>query len=294
MVKLAVLLSRVRQDEKLIFDALTRRGVEFEKVDDRELVFDLTDPAATTSGLTASTSKVVGRFDSVLLRSVSQTRAQTAAAILAAAGTKPGNSPATLATCNDKILTTIALVQAGLPSPRTLVSFDPESALKAVEDIGYPAVLKPPTGSWGRLLSRVNDRDAAEAVVEHKDTLGSYVHSIYYVQEHVAKPGRDIRIIVIGGRAVAGMYRYSEHWVTNAARGGHGVNCPVDGDIGRLAEKAAAAVGGGAVAVDIFESPRGLLVNEVNATMEFKECTAASGADIAGALVDYWLEVARP
>jgi len=228
----------------------------------------------------------------VLIRSISQSRAETAALLLGAAGARTVNAHGTISTCNDKVRTTVALVAAGLPSPRTLVALDPETALQAVERVGYPAVLKPPAGSWGRLLSRVNDRDAAEAVIEHKRVLGSAVHSVFYIQEHVPKPGRDIRVIVINGRAVAGMYRYSEHWVTNAARGGRGVNCPVDGEAGRLAVRAAAAVGGGAVAVDLLEGPSGLLVNEVNATMEFKTCTEASGVDIAGALVDYWLEEA--
>jgi len=268
----------VRYDEKLIFDALARRGVTYERLDDREMVFDLTAQER--------------KYDSVLIRCLSQSRSQISAAVLTAAGMETVNSPGTISCCNDKVLTTLALTSAGLPSPRTLLALDPDAALAAVEKIGYPAVLKPTTGSWGRLLARVNDRDAAEAVIEHKSTLGSYQHSIFYVQEYVPKPGRDIRIIVIGGRAVAGMYRHSEHWITNAARGGQGVNYPVDGEGAALAERAAAAVGGGAVAVDLLESPQGLLINEVNATMEFKECTEASGKDVAGALVDYWLEVA--
>lgn len=278
-MRLALVLSRVRQDEKLIHEALADRGLAYDQLFDSEVVFDLTKPEK--------------RYDSVLIRSISQSRGQVCATVFDATGALTLNSPSTMAVCNDKILTTLALVKAGLPSPRTLVALDGPSALEAVSQVGYPAVLKPTVGSWGRLLARVNDRDAAEAVIEHKATLGSYVHSVFYVQEHIAKPGRDIRVVVIGGRAVAAMYRVSDHWVTNAARGAHGVNCPLSGEAARLAERAALAVGGGAVAVDLLEGPNGLLVNEVNATMEFRECTEASGVDIAGALVDYWLEVAR-
>lgn len=277
-MRLAVVLSRLRHDEKLIFDALRRRGIAHDRIDDRELVFDLTAPSCP--------------WDSVLIRSISQSRAETTATALSAAGAMTVNRPEVISTCNDKVKTTLALVAAGLPSPRTMVALDPESALRAVDELGYPAVLKPPAGSWGRLLSRANDRDAAEAVIEHKSVLGSAEHSVFYLQEHIPKPGRDIRVIVVGGRAVAGMYRSSDHWITNAARGGRGTNCPIDGEAGRLAVRAAAAVGGGAVAVDLLEGPGCLLVNEVNATMEFRTCTEASGADIAGALVDYWLEVA--
>ncbi|HHV78079.1 MAG TPA: lysine biosynthesis protein LysX [Firmicutes bacterium] len=278
-MRLAVVLSRLRQEERLIFEALAERGIACDRLLDSEIVFDLT--------------RLEKQYDSVLIRSISQLRGQVCARVLDASGTLTLNSPSTIAICNDKILTTLALVKAGLPSPRTLVALDESSALDAVSRVGYPAVLKPTTGSWGRLLARINDRDAAEAVIEHKARLGSYLHSVFYVQEHIAKPGRDIRVVVVGGHAIAAMYRVSDHWVTNAARGGRGINYPLSGEAAALAERAALAVGGGVLAVDLLEAPDGLLVNEVNATMEFKECTEASGVDIAGALVDYWLEVAR-
>ena len=100
--------------------------------------------------------------------------------------------------CGNKLMTTSALAAAGVPQPKVLVAYTPESALEAIERLGYPAVLKPTVGSWGRLLSKVNDRDAAEAILEHKETLGSYHHSIFYIQEYVKKPGRDIRAFQVG------------------------------------------------------------------------------------------------
>lgn len=278
-MRIGVLLSRVRLDEKMIFEALDKRGLVFDRIDDRSAVFDFHGPKP--------------EYDAVLIRSISQTRAVYASMILNGQGVRTVNPHGVISGCQDKVLTTRLLVEAGVPCPKTSVCLSPEAALRSIESMGYPVVMKPVVGSWGRLLARINDRHAAEALVEHKDVLGSAQHSVYYIQEYIDKPGRDIRVVVIGGEPVAAMYRYSDHWVTNSARGARSENCPITPDLGELAVAAARAVGGGAVAVDILEGDRGLLVNEINGTMEFKACSQASGVDIAGLLVGYLLEVAR-
>src|SRR5437588_12379667 len=137
------------------------------------------------------------------------------------------NAPAVTATCNDKLLTTLALLRANVPTPRTMLAFAEQTAIRGIEELGYPVVLKPVTGSWGRLLARINDRDAAEAVIEHQETLGSYQHHIHYVQEYIDKPQRDIRAFVVGDRTICAIYRTSEHWVTNTARASVASTCPV-------------------------------------------------------------------
>jgi [lysine-biosynthesis-protein LysW]--L-2-aminoadipate ligase len=160
--------------------------------------------------------------------------------------------------------------------------------------MGYPVVLKPVVGSWGRLLAKINDRDAAEAVLEHKSTLGSAQHSVFYIQEYIKKPGRDIRVIVVGERILTAIYRKSEHWITNTARGGEGEVCPITPEIEDLSLRAVKAVGGGVLAVDLIEDPqRGFLVNEVNHTMEFHTAQPISGIDIAGEIVEYVARLAR-
>lgn len=283
-MKIGVLMSRVRLDEKMLLDALQRRGVPWERLDDDEMVFNVN----------ANGNKPLKDCDVVLIRSIQQSRALYAAKIFNSLGIPTVNSYDVIATCNDKLVTTSVLVEKGLPCPETRVAFSAESALRAIEEIGYPVVLKPLAGSWGRLLAKINDRDAAEAVLEHKEKLGSYQHSIFYIQEYINKPGRDIRVVVIGDEPVAAMYRNSEHWITNAARGSNCTACRITPEIGSLALKAAKAVGGGAVAVDLLESEdRGLLVCEINSTMEFKSCAQASGVDIADRLVDYVVKVAR-
>jgi [lysine-biosynthesis-protein LysW]--L-2-aminoadipate ligase len=144
------------------------------------------------------------------------------------------------------------------------------------------------------LLAKINDRDAAEAVLEHKSTLGSVQHSVFYIQEYIAKPGRDIRAIVIGDCVLTAMYRKSEHWITNTARGGEGELCPITPEIADLCLRAAKSVGGGVLAVDLVEHPeKGLVVNEINHTMEFHTMQPVSGIDIAGEIVEYAVSVAR-
>jgi [lysine-biosynthesis-protein LysW]--L-2-aminoadipate ligase len=276
-VRIGILCSRVRVEEKLLFEELRRRGLDFERIDDGEVVFDLLQPPPA--------------YDVVLERSVHHSRALYSLRILNDWGVKTVNTYAVAQVCGDKINTTTALIKAGVPSPRTLVAYSTESALRAIEEVGYPAVLKPAVGSWGRLLAKVNDREAAEAVLEHKEVLGTYQHSIFYVQAYVQKPGRDIRSFVVGGETICAIYRDAEHWITNTARGGRARNCPVTAEIDRLSLAAARAVGGGVLAVDILEGPDGMVVPEVNYTMEFRNSIDTTGVDIPARIVDYVLRV---
>jgi [lysine-biosynthesis-protein LysW]--L-2-aminoadipate ligase len=281
--RIGVLCSRIRVEEKLLLQALRARGAEPERIDDDQAVLEIRGRAGTSPP-----------WDAVLDRSLSQSRALAALRVLEAQGVTTVNAAAVVAVCGDKVATSAALARRGLPTPRTLVAFTPEAALRGVEELGYPVVIKPAVGSWGRMVSRLNDRDAAEAVLEHKRALGSAADSVFYVQEHVDKPGRDIRSFVVGGETVCAIYRESEHWITNTARGGHASNCPVTAEIDRLSRGAAEAVGGGMVAVDLLESRDGrLLISEVNHTMEFRNSIDTTGVDIPGRIADHVLALAR-
>jgi len=278
-VRLAVILSRVRAEEKLLFAELERRGVAYDRIDDRDVVFDL--------------DSVHPRYDLVFERCINHSRALYALRLFNDAGVTTVNSYEVAENCGNKVISSSLLVKHGVPTPRTLVAFTPESALRAIETIGYPAVLKPVIGSWGRLLSVVSDRYAAEAILEHKDTLGSYQHSIFYIQEFVEKPGRDIRSFVVGEQTIAAIYRYSDHWITNTALGGRAEGCPVTDEISSLSLAAARAVGGGVLAVDLMETPSGLQVTEVNYTMEFRNSIQTTGVDIPARMIDYVLHRAE-
>lgn len=282
-MRLAILTSRVRVEEKLLVEAMQRRGIEFDIVDDGELLFDLVQPGERWRA-----------YDAAFCRSVSQSRGLAVLHVLEHWGIPVFNSAATTAACNDKLLTTLALLQAGIPVPHTMLAFDEQRAIEGIEMVGYPAVVKPIAGSWGRLLSRINDRDAAEAIIEHRETLGSYQHHIHYIQEYVAKPKRDIRAFVVGDRTICAIYRTSEHWVTNTARGAVTSNCPVTPDLDSLCTRAAQAVGGGILAVDVLEDEeRGFLINEINATMEFRNSIAPTGVDIPQEMLEYILSHVR-
>jgi [lysine-biosynthesis-protein LysW]--L-2-aminoadipate ligase len=280
-MKVGILLSRVRIEEKWLLEALEARSVDFEKIDDGQVTFDFDKPSKWLE------------YSVVLERSISFARGLYTTQILNAWGVPTVNMAHVAAICGDKLATSAALAKAGVAQPRVKVAFTTESALEAIEELGYPVVLKPVVGSWGRLLARINDRDAAEAVLEHKETLGSYQHSIVYIQEYIQKPGRDIRAFVVNGETVCAMYRTSEHWITNTARGGQGETCPITPELEEICRSASQAVGGGVLAIDVLEDPhRGFLINEVNHTMEFHTLVPTTGVDVPGIIVDYTLAVA--
>ena len=277
-MKVGVVCSRIRLEEKLLLRALEERKVTVEVIDDRSLVLDPARPALS--------------YDVVIERSLSLSRSVYIVQTLEQWGIKTINPFKTIQTCGDKVLTTTALQRAGVPTPRTLIAFTPESALEAIEELGYPVVLKPLVGSWGRLLAKINDREAAEAILEHKHVLGSYQHSIFYIQEYIQKPGRDIRVAVIGDRVVRAIYRSSSHWITNTARGGDPVPCEITPELEQICLTAAQAIGGGILGVDLLEDPaRGLLVNEVNGTMEFGKSAHVTKVDLPGEVAEYALGI---
>jgi len=283
-----VLCSRVRLEEKRIFQALREREVPFERIDARQLTFALGRNGSNDGRCAMSNLQSAIPFDVVIIRCLSQTRGLCASRLLEGQGVITVNSFRALKTCGDKVLTTMALKEHGVPTPHTAVAFSQQTALATMDAFGYPLVIKPPIGSWGRLMAKVNDREAAEAVVEHKRALDA--DEPVYVQDYVAKPGRDIRTLVVGDETVYAVYRHSSHWITNTARGGKTSICPMTAEIDRISRAAARAVGGEIVAVDLLEAPNGqLLVNEVNHTPEFHGAVEATDANVADRIVDYIL-----
>lgn len=273
-LRLAIIHGRIRVEERLLIRACEQRGIACDLIDDRSIVLA---PGAGWDG-----------YDVALMRGISQQRAFHVASVLEAVGVKVVNSPAVLEICNDKIRASAALARAGVPQPELRVAFSPASALEAIEEMGYPVVLKPPLGSWGRLLARINDRDAAEAILEHKQVLGSFHHSSFYIQEYIEKDGRDIRAFVLGDESICAIYRHSEHWITNTARGAEASNCPLTPEIASICARASDAVGGGMLAIDLFEDRNGrLLVNEINGTMEFRNSIDTTGVDIPVRVIAY-------
>ncbi len=281
-MKVGFLHSLIRKDEKLLIEEFNKRDdVELVMIDDRKLTFDLKN----------------SKFDIDVLieRSINHSRALHAIKLYESAGVKCVNTFEVATICGDKLLTSSALQDNNIPQPDIKIAFTEESALEAIEEMGYPVVLKPAVGSWGRLLSKINDRDAAESILEHKTVLGTYHHSIFYIQQYIdKKEGRDIRSFVVGDTCIAAIYRGSEHWITNTARGATASKCEVTKEIAEMSVAAAKAVGGGIVAIDLFETKDNqLMVNEVNYTMEFKNSIATTGVNIPELVVDYVLQIGR-
>jgi len=279
-MKLGFLRSIIREEEKLLLKEIRSRNIELTNIDDREIIFDL--------------HKNNFDLDVVLERCINHSRALFALKIFNDHGIKTVNTYEVAETCGNKFLTTMALIKNKVQTPKAFIAFTPETALSAMEKLGYPCVLKPAVGSWARLISKVNDREAAETILEHKKILGSYHHSVFYIQEYIDKPGRDIRSFVVGDETICAIYRTSKHWITNTSRGGTATNCKVTDELNELSLKAAEAVGGGVLAVDLFETDSGLTVNEVNYTMEFRNSSInTTKVNIPEKIIDYVEDFAR-
>lgn len=277
-----MLHSRIRAEERLLLDCFDEIGVSVDPIDLRSEVFELSDAGKWT------------QYDAVLDRTMSLTHSRAAVMILEGFNVRCLNPGATTEICADKLATTIALTRAGLPTPNVRVGLTADSGLQAVEQIGYPCVLKPTIGSWGRLMARVNDRDAAEAVLEHRESLGSVAQRVMYAQEYIEKPDRDIRVFVVGDDAIAAIVRTSDHWVTNTARGASAVGIPLNEEFRELAVRSSRAVGADLCAVDLLECPtRGLLVNEINHSMEFRNSIETTGVNIPMHIAQHAIRVAE-
>jgi len=277
-VNVGMLYSRIRRDEKLLLRELRDRGHEVTKIDVRKERFGLHGAPDSFDGV-----------DLVLDRCLATSRSRYITRFVDAYDLPVVNEPETAAICADKARNSLVLADARVPTPNTEVAFTKEAALETIEEFGYPCVLKPVVGSWGRLMAKIDSRDAAEAILEHKETLGHYEHKVFYIQEFVEKPGRDIRVLATDGEPVAAMARSSDHWLTNAAKGATTEVIEVDAEMRELVEKASAAVGGGLLGIDLMETGDSYTVHEVNHTVEFKALNEVADVDVPGAVVD-WLE----
>ncbi len=277
-MNVGVLYSRIRRDEKLLLSELRDRGHEVTKIDVRKERFGVHEPPGIFEGL-----------DIVVDRCLATSRSRYITRFVDAYGVPVVNEPETAAICADKARNSLVLAGADVPTPATEVTFTKEAAMESIEEFGYPCVLKPVIGSWGRLMAKIDSRDAAEAILEHKETLGHYEHKVFYIQEFVQKPGRDIRVVATDGEPIAAMARSSEHWLTNAARGAETEAIEITPEMADLVERASGAVGGGLLGVDLMEAGDSYTVHEVNHTVEFKALNEVSEVDVPAAVVD-WLE----
>jgi [lysine-biosynthesis-protein LysW]--L-2-aminoadipate ligase len=274
---LIILYDVIRWEEKALYEAAVKKGIKVENLDCKNIGIDLNDQNSRYRG------------EIVLQRSVSYFKNVHSTAALEGLGAQVINSLYTAIMSGNKMYAHMELQKAGIRTPKAMAAFSEESAMEVLDKIGYPVVIKPTVGSWGRLIALLRDKEAARAVIEDREHMFP-LYQIYYFEEFVKRPPRDIRAIVVGDRVVAAIYRYSGQgeWKTNMALGGHAEMCPVTNELEDVCLKATSIVHGEVVGVDLMESDsQGLLVHEVNNNTEFKNTVRVTGIDIAGLIVDY-------
>ncbi len=277
-MKIGVLHDVVRWEEKAIAEAIARKGHEAVMIDTRKMEMDFD-------------SKVT-EPDLYIQRSVSYYRGLHTTAFLETKGKFVVNNLQAMLITGNKMLTSLALVKNNVPTPSTAAAVSKESAMSIFSNKFHgKAVLKPVVGSWGRMIALLNDKDAAEAVFEDREYMHP-INSIYYLQEFVERPPRDMRVFVVGDRVLCGIYRYSQDgkWKTNTAIGGRAEKLEITNEIEKIALNSTDSIGRGVFGVDMMESDKGYLVHEINGTTEFKNTARVTGIDIAGEIVDFTID----
>ncbi len=280
MKSIGILFDRIRWEEKELAHQLEVKGISYDMIDAKMQVLPLDNSTYSTLP------------EKILVRCVSFYRGLNVASVYENHGIRTVNSPKVLDICGNKLTTSQILAKKKVPSPKTIVAFSAEAAMDAVEKIGYPCVMKPIVGSWGRQVVPVRDRETAEAIIEMREHLDDSMQTIFYVQEMIKRPPRDIRCVVVGEEIVASVYRYSapEAWKTNVALGGHSEPCKITRELEDTVVSAVRAVGEGVLGVDLMErSSSEFVVHEVNGTVEFKGAQSATSRSISEKIVDYLL-----
>jgi [lysine-biosynthesis-protein LysW]--L-2-aminoadipate ligase len=283
LVRICIIYDKLRFEEKKIYNDIQQKGLDATLVDGKSLIFD------------TESSKSDSRFgDIILQRVISYNRGLHLTYCLEQIGLPVVNSASVSEICGNKLITSLILKKNNVPTPKTTFAFSTESARECMKKLGYPLVVKPIIGSWGRGVYQIKDQSMAEMMLDSRQENDNSFSRIYYFQELVDRPSRDIRCIVIGDQIVASVFRYSSEneWRTNVAVGGRTEVAPLTSELKEIVLKASNAVGGGILGVDLMEDKeRGYLVHEVNNTVEFRGASAVSKSDIAGAMTDYLVKM---
>ncbi|MEM1606014.1 MAG: lysine biosynthesis protein LysX [Fervidicoccaceae archaeon] len=281
-MKLGIVYEVIRWEERALIEAARELGVELKLIHLHSVYMPI-----------GSSDK--DHVDIALQRALSHAIALNSTIALESANIRVINNSLSTAIAMNKLWTAQILVSRGIKVPRTIIAFEHEPSIKAVEALGgYPVVIKPIDGSWGRLVSLARDHEELRSLLEHRSFIPNPIMRIFMIQEFIKKPGRDIRVFVIGEEAPVAIYRASEHWITNTARGGVALPAKVDSELEEIAIKTAKAIGGEFMGIDVFEDPeRGYIVNEVNAVPEFKNTVRVTGYKVHVKVIEYIKQVAR-
>ena len=276
-----VLYDTIRWEEKALLEAGKKKNIDLQMLDCKKLSLDL--------------DSEVKDYGTVLQRCVSYYRNLHSTAGLEGMGVNVINCLNTCIFAGNKLFTHMLLKKQKISTPFATVSFSKEAALESLEKHGYPQIIKPTVGSWGRMVSKINDTDSAEGIIESREKMYP-IYQIHYLEEFVQRPPRDIRAIVVGDKVVAAIYRSSGNgsWKTNMALGGVAEKCAVSNEMEDICIKAKNAVQGQIVGVDLMESKdKGLVVHEINNTTEFKNTVRVCEVDIPSLMIDYAVESSK-
>lgn len=292
-MEIGIIINRVTFEARELLNTAKKSfpGMNVKYYKNADLKFHLDDPDSTPSNV-----------DVYLQRSLSYSRALYSSFLLGNFGYKVITSYDCLNKTGNKLITSQLLENAKIPVPKTAIAFTKEMALEVIHDIGYPVILKPIIGSWGRLVALLDNDHAAVAVLEDREVLGNFYQKIFYIQEYVNKPSRtmkqfldgkvvsrDIRAFVIGDQVISAMQRYEipNDWRSNVTLGGKAEAVKITPELEELSLKAAKAVNGEIVGVDLMESEKGLVVVEINGTPQFQGIMKSTGINIPKYILEY-------
>ena len=272
---ITALYDTIRLEEKLLIESAKKNDINLEMVDCKKLFVNLNDKK---------------NFDGpVLQRCVSYYRNLHSTAVIEGQGTKVVNCLNTGIFAGNKLFTHMLLQKVGVPTPDATVAFSKDSALESLEKNGFPKIIKPTVGSWGRMVSKINDMDSAEGIIDGREAMYP-IHQVHFLEEFVERPPRDIRVIVIGDNVAAAIYRNSGdgNWKTNTHLGGSAETCEITNELEDICIKAKDAVNGDIVGIDLMESnDKGMVVHEINNTTEFRNVVRVTGVDIPKLMLEY-------
>jgi glutamate--LysW ligase ArgX len=271
VVGVAVDIARV--EEKLIVEELR------DKLGDPVLIDTRNEPIPLEAPFS---------LDAVVVRTISMYRGLYVSAVFGANGVFVVNPWETIIVSGDKILAYARLTEKKVPVPATVIAASKEAALRAAREKGFPIILKSPIGSWGRLVSKTRSEEELRVIVEHREALPCSQQKTMIIQDYVDTGAKDIRCIVIGDELLGCIERIASkgEWRSNVALGAKTRPRSTDPELEDIALRAAEAVKGFFVSIDIFETGNGYLVNEVNATPEFKGFMRATGLNPARKLAE--------
>ncbi|MFN3654165.1 MAG: lysine biosynthesis protein LysX [Candidatus Nitrosotenuis sp.] len=284
MSKVCIVFDRLRLEEKMLQDEASKLGHDVISLD-----------AKITHLSTESKRQDIDFGDIVIERCVSYFRGLHFTACLEFLGVPVINSYEVANRCGNKMVTSLLLKKAGVPTPKTYFAFSSEQAMNLINKVGYPIVIKPVIGSWGRGILPLRDKDTTEAIIEMREIEDGSHDRIYYLQEMIDRPPRDIRAITVGDQVVAAMYRKSQgDFKTNIALGGDPELCEITKEVEDICVRASKAVGGGILGIDLMEDKvRGLVCHEINNTVEFKGLARVAKKNIPQEMIKYALTLIR-